>query len=1069
MKLSSVCLAFSLTCASFAFAAPASAFAPFPLADSSHVAPAPPSAGPTPTVPDARPPGSSSSLPQARLDPAGSPRQPAALADTDQPADFGPHSTSVAAQTSYSDVAAADTHRDNIRALARRGIFAGTDCGPNLFCPGEPIDRATMAVWVVRVLDGQDPPPGSSRFPDANSQLPRFYLPFIERLAELGVTKGCGNGTNFCPLNPVTRAQMAVFLTRAFNLPDGPDPDFVDVPDRSWYEDQVAALAASTITRGCAINPARYCPEQSTTRAQMATFLYRGAGPGYMDRVFESPDPEALPSAGSNVGKRDYDVAVYYCGSNEEYDAQKLSDIVGDLTAVSLFFARESRDNSSVSFYQGKRNQGVLSPDPDGLFWSDPLADWDVDHSGHRKCMDAAGQSKDILILADVPTGGILGYAYLGKRAPFAATLERHNDDKIDFLATVAHEVGHAFYHLSHPWNEKLVLCDDIDLDKVSLDDAEDCRDARSTDKEDLTNTAIEHILHSLMSYVDFGAVHDVDPHQGYIACYQAAALDWKEECDHGPFAPHRPSAPNLAPRVESLTVRWFPPDEDGDERITDYDVRFRRSGADGWTDWPHDGTSQHTTITGLAGGARYDVRVRARNRVGPSDWSRFRRATTLEEEDGHPSVTVDFGDSAEGELTEDGRRCSEHCRWLHIEFEGFGPGPHTLLCAHNGIHQTGTSGGAWHSAEVYESDSPITRECFFGYPGNKVFVVVDATRDGDVWRGGTFSEPLAWPGSDDSPVAFDAGSAVGNRWNWNPNSSQAHANCQRAAICRNVGVSNLSDLGGSPYQLECWTEGDTSAGWSGSWSGANNSGCYYWPQTEITIYVKVNGIESNRFVLEPESGPPDGPVAFDAGSAVGNRWNWNPNSSQAHANCQRAAICRNVGVSNLSDLGGSPYQLECWTEGDTSAGWSGSWSGANNSGCYYWPQTEITVYVKVNGIESNRFVLEPESGPPDGPVAFDAGSAVGNRWNWNPNSSQAHANCQRAAICRNVGVSNLSDLGGSPYQLECWTEGDTSAGWSGSWSGANNSGCYYWPQTEITVYVKVNGVESNRLVLRAT
>ena len=70
------------------------------------------------------------------------------------------------------------------------------------FCPSESIDRKTMAVWIVRILDGQDPPPGSSRFPDVNSQLPVFWPPFIERLAELGVTQGCGDGTNFCPNDP---------------------------------------------------------------------------------------------------------------------------------------------------------------------------------------------------------------------------------------------------------------------------------------------------------------------------------------------------------------------------------------------------------------------------------------------------------------------------------------------------------------------------------------------------------------------------------------------------------------------------------------------------------------------------------------------------------------------------------------------------------------------------------------------------------------------------------------------------------------------------------------------------
>jgi hypothetical protein len=36
-------------------------------------------------------------------------------------------------------------------------------------------------------------------------------------MAAEGITGGCGAG-NFCPGDPVTRGQMAVFLVRAFEL-----------------------------------------------------------------------------------------------------------------------------------------------------------------------------------------------------------------------------------------------------------------------------------------------------------------------------------------------------------------------------------------------------------------------------------------------------------------------------------------------------------------------------------------------------------------------------------------------------------------------------------------------------------------------------------------------------------------------------------------------------------------------------------------------------------------------------------------------------------------------------------
>ena len=137
------------------------------------------------------------------------------------------------------------------------GVFAGTECDEG-FCPKEVLDRATMAVWTVRVLDGEDPAAvGSTRFADVDGSHPRAA--FIERLAELEVTRGCGDGTIFCPDGTVNRAQMAAFLSRAFDLAEGPDPGFGDVDSDAWYAADVAKLAASGITRGCG-DGTNFCP-----------------------------------------------------------------------------------------------------------------------------------------------------------------------------------------------------------------------------------------------------------------------------------------------------------------------------------------------------------------------------------------------------------------------------------------------------------------------------------------------------------------------------------------------------------------------------------------------------------------------------------------------------------------------------------------------------------------------------------------------------------------------------------------------------------------------------------------
>ncbi len=201
------------------------------------------------------------------------------------------HAPVAAAQTgtAFEDVADGSYYAEPVAALAGDGVFSGTLCEEG-FCPGEAIDRKTMAVWVVRVLDGADPPAvPQARFDDIDAD--SFHAPFVERMHQLGVTSGCGDGSGFCPQDNVTRAQMAVFVSRAFKLPDGPDPDFADVPADAWYAAEVARLAASGVTRGCG-DGSGFCPHDNVTRAQMATFLVRALG----ENVAPAALTWALPS-----------------------------------------------------------------------------------------------------------------------------------------------------------------------------------------------------------------------------------------------------------------------------------------------------------------------------------------------------------------------------------------------------------------------------------------------------------------------------------------------------------------------------------------------------------------------------------------------------------------------------------------------------------------------------------------------------------------------------------------------------------------------------------------------------
>ena len=202
----------------------------------------------------------------------------------------------------YPDVPSDAYYTAAVQELADKGVFAGTECEEG-FCPNDPIDRATMAVWTVRVLDGADPlPVTATRFTDVDAA--HRYAAFIERFVELGVTRGCGDGTEFCPDDTVTRAEMAIFLTRAFGLDEGPDPGFDDVSSDAWYASEVASLAASGITRGCG-DGSGFCPDRATPRDQMAVFLHRAA-----DRAW--PPLVTIESAAPLVTRGNFEVTIHF-------------------------------------------------------------------------------------------------------------------------------------------------------------------------------------------------------------------------------------------------------------------------------------------------------------------------------------------------------------------------------------------------------------------------------------------------------------------------------------------------------------------------------------------------------------------------------------------------------------------------------------------------------------------------------------------------------------------------------------------------------------------------------------
>jgi len=178
---------------------------------------------------------------------------------------IGPTFTDVAADTG-------GTYR-SVETIVHKGVTAG--CTTTAYCPASSITRAQMAVFVLVAKEGSSYQPaacGTPMFNDVPASNP--FCRWIEELARRGVVAGCGGGA-FCPDSVVTRAQMAVFLLRTLDPTSTPPacttPPFGDVPVADPFCRWIRDLAARGVTTGC--GGGNYCPGDPNTRGQMAVFL----------------------------------------------------------------------------------------------------------------------------------------------------------------------------------------------------------------------------------------------------------------------------------------------------------------------------------------------------------------------------------------------------------------------------------------------------------------------------------------------------------------------------------------------------------------------------------------------------------------------------------------------------------------------------------------------------------------------------------------------------------------------------------------------------------------------------
>lgn len=140
------------------------------------------------------------------------------------------------------------------------------------FAPNAVCNRGQVVTFLWRAAG--EPESESENNPFADVKEDAFYFKAVLWAVENGITNGTSENT-FSPTDYCTRGQVATFLWRTMNQPSisGIKNPFVDVDQGKYYYESVLWAAEANVTKG--VDETHFAPNDSCTRGQIVTFLYR--------------------------------------------------------------------------------------------------------------------------------------------------------------------------------------------------------------------------------------------------------------------------------------------------------------------------------------------------------------------------------------------------------------------------------------------------------------------------------------------------------------------------------------------------------------------------------------------------------------------------------------------------------------------------------------------------------------------------------------------------------------------------------------------------------------------------
>lgn len=138
-----------------------------------------------------------------------------------------------------------------------------------LFHPDYPVTRAALAVMLTRSLQLKENPSGAG-FKDLNAD--HWAAGAVGAAREAGYLQGYPDGT-FRPDRSVTRGEVAALLNKAFKVASGQETDSFKDLTGHWAADSIKRLAAAGVLEG--YQDGTFRPDLPMTRLDVAVALAR--------------------------------------------------------------------------------------------------------------------------------------------------------------------------------------------------------------------------------------------------------------------------------------------------------------------------------------------------------------------------------------------------------------------------------------------------------------------------------------------------------------------------------------------------------------------------------------------------------------------------------------------------------------------------------------------------------------------------------------------------------------------------------------------------------------------------